>query len=45
VLVWTGTIPARIALIVIPALLLCWTGLTRIWRPEPEPEPEAGSGE
>ena len=41
-LVWTGTVPARIALIVIPALLLCWTGLVRIWRPEPEPEVGAG---
>lgn len=42
-LMWTGTVPARVALIVIPALLLCWTGLTRIWR-TPEPEPEAGVG-
>lgn len=41
-LVWTGTIPARIALIVIPALLLCCTGLARIWRPAPEPEVGAG---
>ena len=41
-LVWTGTVPARIALIVIPALLLCWTGLTRIWRSSPEPEASAG---
>lgn len=44
-LVWTGTIPARIALIAIPALLLCWTGLARIWRSPPEPEPEVGAGE
>jgi signal peptidase len=41
-LMWTGTVPARIALIVIPALLLCWTGLKRIWRPGPEPEVSAG---
>lgn len=40
-LMWTGTVPARVALIVIPALLLCWTGLARIWR-TPEPDPEAG---
>lgn len=47
-LVWTDTVPARIALIAIPALLLCWTGLTRIWRSEPEPAPgpiEVGGGE
>ncbi|MGE0066267.1 MAG: signal peptidase I [Solirubrobacterales bacterium] len=37
-LVWTGTVPARIALIVIPALLLCATGLARIWRGEPKVE-------
>jgi len=41
-LVWTGTIPARIALIAIPALLLCCTGLARIWRSEPEPEVSGG---
>jgi signal peptidase len=41
-LMWTGTVPARIALIVIPALLLCWTGLTRIWR---TPETEVSVGE
>ncbi len=41
-LVWTGTVPARIALIVIPALLLCCTGLARIWRPRPEPGVGAG---
>lgn len=38
-LVWTGTVPARIALIVIPALLLCWSGLVRIWR---SPDSEGG---
>lgn len=41
-LVWTGTTPARIALIVIPALLLCWTGLARIWRSAPDPEVSGG---
>lgn len=34
-LVWTGTVPARVALIAIPALLLCATGVTRIWRRDP----------
>jgi signal peptidase I len=29
--------PARLALIAIPALLLLWTALARIWRPAPEP--------
>ena len=43
-LMWTGTVPARIALIVIPALLLCWTGLGRIWR-APGPEGEVSAGE
>jgi signal peptidase len=28
--------PARLALIAIPALLLLWTALARIWRPAPE---------
>jgi signal peptidase len=41
-LMWTGTVPARIALIVVPALLLCWTGLKRIWRTEPEGEAGVG---
>ena len=41
-LMWTGTVPARIALIVIPALLLCWTGLVRIWRPPPKPGVSGG---
>ncbi len=40
-LVWTGTPAGRIALIAIPALLLCWTGLAWIWRRPPEPEEEA----
>lgn len=43
-LMWSGTVPARIALIVIPALLLCWTGLNRIWRSAP-PENEVSVGE
>jgi len=37
-LIWTGSAPARIALVVIPALLLCWIGLAAIWRSEPDPE-------
>jgi signal peptidase len=40
-LVWTGTPEGRIALIAIPALLLCWTALARIWRPRPEDDLEA----
>jgi signal peptidase I len=39
-LVWTGTPEGRIALIAIPALLLCWTALARIWR-RPEDDLEA----
>jgi signal peptidase len=36
--------PARLALIAIPALLLLWTALARIWRPAPEARaPEARS--
>ena len=31
--------PARLALIAIPALLLLWTALARIWRPAPGPRP------
>lgn len=38
-LVWTGTVPARIALVAIPALLLCAGALRRIWR-----SPEPGEG-
>jgi signal peptidase I len=41
-LVWTGTVPVRIALIAIPALLLCGTGLARIWRPRPKLEADGG---
>ena len=44
-LVWTGTPPGRIALIAIPALLLCWTALRWIWRPAGTGEPEAAGGE
>lgn len=44
-LVWTGTPEGRIALIAIPALLLCWTALARIWRPREESEAgETGLG-
>jgi signal peptidase len=32
--------PARLALIAIPALLLLWAALVRIWRPSPRPEAE-----
>jgi signal peptidase len=39
VLVWTGTVPARIALVAIPALLLCGAALRRIWR---TPQAEEG---
>ena len=42
-LVWTGTIPFRIVLIAIPALLLCGGGLARIWRPRTKLEVD-GSG-
>lgn len=38
-LAWTGTVPARIAFVLVPALLLCWSALLRIWRPE---RPEVG---
>lgn len=44
-LVWTATPPGRIALVAIPALLLCWTALLRIWRPAEEPEPGVTGGE
>ncbi|HWC49613.1 MAG TPA: signal peptidase I [Solirubrobacterales bacterium] len=33
---WIDSGPARLALIAIPALLLLWAALVRIWRPEPE---------
>jgi signal peptidase len=33
-LAWSGSGPARIALVVIPALALCGMGLARIWRRE-----------
>jgi signal peptidase len=44
-LVWAATPPGRIALIAIPALLLCWTALLRIWRGAGEGEPEGAAGE
>jgi signal peptidase I len=44
-LVWTGTPEGRIALIAIPALLLCWTALARIWRRDPEHDTEATAHE
>jgi signal peptidase len=41
---WIDSAPARLALIAIPALLLLWTALARIWRPAPEPRaPKARS--
>jgi signal peptidase I len=33
---WIDSGPARLALIAIPALLLLWGALMRIWRPAPE---------
>jgi len=30
---WLSTPPARLALVALPALLLCWSALARIWRP------------
>lgn len=36
-LAWSGSGPARIALVAIPALILCGMGLARIWRPKAEP--------
>lgn len=33
VLAWIDSAPARLALIAIPALLLLWAALARIWRP------------
>lgn len=38
---WIDSGPARLALIAIPALLLLWAAMVRIWRPEkPVPEVE-----
>jgi signal peptidase len=36
---WVDSAPARLALIAIPALLLLWAALIRIWRPTPESLP------
>jgi signal peptidase len=36
---WIDSGPARLALIAIPALLLLWTAMARIWRPASEPHP------
>ena len=36
---WIDSGPARLALIAIPALLLLWAALIRIWRPAAEPQP------
>jgi signal peptidase I len=33
---WIDSGPARLALIAVPALLLLWAALVRIWRPQPE---------
>jgi signal peptidase I len=38
-----GSTPGRIGLVVIPALLLLWLGLLRIWRPSSFDEEAAGS--
>jgi signal peptidase len=37
-LAWIDAGPARLALIAIPALLLLWGALVRIWRPRSRPE-------
>jgi signal peptidase len=36
---WLSTPPARLALVVLPALMLGWMLMKRIWRPGPELEP------
>jgi len=36
---WIDSGPARLALIAIPALLLLWAAMVRIWRPAPEARP------
>jgi signal peptidase len=35
---WIDSGPVRLALIAIPALLLLWAALVRIWRPQAPPE-------
>jgi len=37
---WVDSGPARLALIAIPALLLLWAALVRIWRPSARPQVE-----
>jgi signal peptidase I len=37
---WVDSPPARLALIAIPALLLLWAALLRIWRPAGEARPQ-----
>ncbi|MGE5407991.1 MAG: signal peptidase I [Syntrophothermus sp.] len=44
-IVWAGTPEGRIGLIVVPALLLCWTAMARIWRPRGEPDGGAAAHE
>jgi signal peptidase len=44
---WLSTPPARLALVVLPALALCWMALARIWGSsggDPDGEPERGDG-
>jgi signal peptidase I len=36
---WIDSGPARLALVAIPALLLLWAALVRIWRPAPKVRP------
>jgi signal peptidase I len=43
---WLSTPPARLALVVLPALALCWMALSRIWRtPGSDPVPGGGKRE
>ena len=37
---WVDSPPARLALIAIPALLLLWAAMARIWRPTSEARPQ-----
>lgn len=41
---WLGTPPARLALVVLPALLLGWMAMRRIWGSRPEPSARPGDG-
>jgi signal peptidase I len=41
---WLATPPGRLALVALPALMLCWMALSRIWRPSKARERELGDG-